>query len=99
VVDRERGTVRAGDGREVHVRAYPLGIDPDDLHARIASAGTQGKLRAMRELPNRRKLIVRVDRMELSKNILRGIEGYAIFLEQNPRARQRVVHFVLAYAS
>jgi trehalose 6-phosphate synthase len=37
--------------------------------------------------------------MELSKNILRGLEGYAIFLEQNPRARQRVVHFALAYAS
>jgi trehalose 6-phosphate synthase len=98
-VDRARGTVRAGDGRQVYVRAYPLGIDADDLHARIASAGTQGKLRAMRELANRRKLIVRVDRMELSKNILRGLEGYAIFLEQNPRARQRVVHFVLAYAS
>jgi trehalose 6-phosphate synthase len=99
VVDRQRGTVRAGDGREVHVRAYPLGIDPDDLHTRIASPGTQVKLRAMRELANRRKLIVRVDRMELSKNILRGLEGYAIFLEQNPRARQRVVHFALAYAS
>jgi trehalose 6-phosphate synthase len=99
VVDRQRGTVRAGDGREVHVRAYPLGIDPDDLHTRIASPGTRVKLRAIRELANRRKLIVRVDRMELSKNILRGLEGYAIFLEQNPRARQRVIHFVLAYSS
>jgi trehalose 6-phosphate synthase len=98
-VDRARATVRSADGRQVYVRAYPLGIDADDLRARIASPGTQAKLRALRELASRRKLIVRVDRMELSKNILRGLEGYAIFLEQNPRARQRVVHFVLAYAS
>src|SRR5919201_3114516 len=30
VVDRERGTVQAGDGRAVRVRSYPLGIDRDD---------------------------------------------------------------------
>ena len=44
-----------------------------------------------------RRLIVRVDRMELSKNILRGLEGYGMFLERNPRARGRVVHYALAY--
>src|SRR5919197_776927 len=99
LVDREHGTVLAGDGRTVHVRAYPLGIDRDDLRARLAGAEAQRQLRVVRELAARRKLIVRVDRMELSKNILRGLEGYAIFLEQNPRARQRVVHYALAYAS
>jgi trehalose 6-phosphate synthase len=98
-VDRERGTVLAGDGRAVQVRAYPLGIDGDDLRTRLAGPEVQGQLRAVRELAARRKLIVRVDRMELSKNILRGLEGYAIFLERNPRARQRVVHYALAYAS
>src|SRR4030095_8567921 len=42
-------------------------------------------------------LIVRVDRLELSKNILRGLEGYGMFLERNPRARGRVVHYQLTY--
>jgi len=37
--------------------------------------------------------------MELSKNILRGLEGYATFLERNPRARGRVVHYALTYPS
>jgi trehalose 6-phosphate synthase len=99
VVDRERGTVQAGDGRAVRVRAYPLGIDGDELRARMAGAEVQTQLRTVRELAARRRLIVRVDRMELSKNILRGLEGYALFLERNPRARQRVVHYALAYAS
>jgi trehalose 6-phosphate synthase len=65
----------------------------------MAGPEVQTQLRAVRELAARRKLIVRVDRMELSKNILRGLEGYALFLERNPRARQRVVHYALAYAS
>jgi len=99
VVDREHRTVLAGDGRTVQVRSYPLGIDRDDLRARLAGAEAQRQLRGVRELAARRKLVVRVDRMELSKNILRGLEGYALFLEQNPRARQRVVHYALAYAS
>jgi trehalose 6-phosphate synthase len=99
VVDREHGTVLSGDGRAVQVRAYPLGIDQEDLRARVAAPEVQSQLRVVRDLAARRKLIVRVDRMELSKNILRGLEGYALFLEQNPRARQRVVHYALAYAS
>jgi trehalose 6-phosphate synthase len=76
-VDFDRHTVRAGDGRLVRVRTYPLGA----------------------ELTRGRRLIVRVDRMELSKNILRGLEGYAMFLERNPRARGRVVHYALTYPS
>ncbi len=98
-VDRERDTVRSRDGRDVHVRAYPLGVDGDDLRRRAADREAQVQRRFVRELANRRRLVVRVDRMELSKNILRGLEGYSIFLERNPRIRQRVVHYVLAYAS
>jgi len=51
------------------------------------------------ELARGRRLIVRVDRLELSKNILRGLEGYGMFLERNPRARGRVVHYALTYPS
>ncbi len=98
-VDREADTVRAADGRVVRVRAYPLGVDADDLRARTAERDVQTQLRSVRDLSRGRSLIVRVDRMELSKNILRGLDGYATFLESNPRMRGRVVHFALAYAS
>ncbi len=98
-VDSEAGTVRDSDGRLVRVRAYPLGVDADDLRARTATRDVQTQVRSVRELARGRRLIVRVDRMELSKNILRGFDGYATFLESNPRMRGRVVHFALAYAS
>jgi trehalose 6-phosphate synthase len=98
-VDRERETVRTPDGRLVRVRAYPLGVDADDLRARTAGRDAQSQSRSVRELARGRALLVRVDRMELSKNILRGFDAYGAFLERNPRVRGRVVHLALAYAS
>jgi trehalose 6-phosphate synthase len=98
-VDFDRGTVATGDGRTVLVRTYPLGVDGDALRERAAQPDTQAQTRVVGELARGRHLIVRVDRMELSKNILRGLEGFGAFLDRNPRARGRVVHYALAYAS
>jgi trehalose 6-phosphate synthase len=98
-VDRDRGAVLTADGRTVLVRTYPLGVDGEDLRRRIAMPDAQAQLRTVTELARGRSMIVRVDRMELSKNILRGLEGYGTFLERNPRVRGRVVHYALAYAS
>ena len=98
-VDRAADTVRAPDGRTVLVRSYPLGVDGDELRAMAAEPRAQTQTRWVRDVAKGRRLIVRVDRMELSKNILRGLDGYAAFLERHPRARNRVVHYALAYAS
>jgi trehalose 6-phosphate synthase len=98
-VDRERGAVRTLDGRTALVRSYPLGVDGEELRRLAGEPRAQAQLRWVRELARGRRLIVRVDRMELSKNILRGLDGYGAFLERNPRARGRVIHYALAYAS
>ncbi len=87
-VDFETGTVKVGD-REVWVRAYPLPID---------SSAVQGVARRPRtleleaELLRRRRdhLILRVDRADLSKNVLRGFSAFDVFLEQHPEFRERV---------
>src|SRR5664280_386733 len=44
-----------------------------------------------------RQVIVRVDRMELSKNLLRGVWAFEELLEQEPSHRERVVFVALAY--
>ena len=49
--------------------------------------------------PEGRKLIVRVDRTELSKNIVRGLEAYRELLRTRPQWRGRVVHLAFAYPS
>jgi trehalose 6-phosphate synthase len=98
-VDLAGSQVRLDTGRVVPARAYPLGVDADMLRERAGQDDVRQQRRVMREWARNRRLIVRVDRMELSKNILRGLDGFRIFLERNPRSRGRVVHYVLAYAS
>ena len=87
-VDFERGVVRCDD-REVWVRAYPLPIDAGAVQSVAARPRTR-EFEA--ELLRRRRdhLILRVDRADLSKNVLRGFGAFDVFLEQHPEFRERV---------
>jgi trehalose 6-phosphate synthase len=87
-VDYERGAVLHG-GRETWVRAYPLGIDAERLERAAASEEVAGY---ERELLRRRRdhLIIRVDRADLSKNVLRGFAAFDVFLQEHPEFRERV---------
>ena len=87
-VDMERGIVFVDD-RQVWVRAYPLPIDYEAtraLAARDRTRSFEDKLLARR----RDFSILRVDRADLSKNILRGFTGFDIFLEQHPEYHERI---------
>jgi trehalose 6-phosphate synthase len=87
-VDFRHGVVRLDD-REVWVRAYPLPIDPAAVQA-VAERPRTREFEA--ELLRRRRdhLILRVDRADLSKNVLRGFTAFDVFLEQHPEFRERV---------
>jgi trehalose 6-phosphate synthase len=87
-VDFERGIVHL-DGREVWVRSYPL---PIDAAATLRVSESQRTLEFEAEVQRRRRefLILRVDRADLSKNVLRGFTAFDLFLEQHPEFRERV---------
>jgi trehalose 6-phosphate synthase len=87
-VDFEEGVVHAGD-HDVWVRAYPLPIDTEATRRVAQSERTQA---FEEELLRRRRdhLILRVDRADLSKNVLRGFSGFDLFLEQHPEFREKV---------
>ncbi len=87
-VDHDAGIVRL-DGREVWVRNYPLPIDP----AAIGAVAQRPRVAEFEEELLRRRreyLILRVDRADLSKNVLRGFSAFDLFLEQHPEFRERV---------
>jgi trehalose 6-phosphate synthase len=87
-VDFERNAVLHGD-RETWVRAYPLSIDTARLYR---AAESEDVVAYEQELLRRRRdhLIIRVDRADLSKNVLRGFSAFDTFLEQHPEFRERV---------
>ena len=87
------------EGRITRVSVQPLGIDPVELRERASQPDVQGRLPVLRELIGDRQLILRIDRTELSKNIVRGLEAYRELLRAHPQWRQKVVHLAFAYPS
>ncbi len=87
-VDYERGAV-LHSGRETWVRAYPLGIDAGRLDR---AAESEQVLAYEQEILRRRRdhMILRVDRADLSKNVLRGFTSFDTFLQQHPEFREKV---------
>ncbi len=79
-VDRAAGAVRH-EGRCTWVRAYPIPIDADDLRER--ASGEDAKAWAKRFIEETDgPLVVRADRIEPSKNIVRGFEAFGQLLDR-----------------
>ncbi|MFE3036233.1 trehalose-6-phosphate synthase [Streptomyces canus] len=85
---------------ETRIGVHGLGADADFLRARSHEADVEERIVALREeIGAGRKTIVRVDRTELSKNIVRGLLAYRRLLQSRPEWRERVVHVAFAYPS
>jgi trehalose 6-phosphate synthase len=77
------------DGRVVRLRARPISVDPHEfdevavsdevLAAEEGIAGTRPEF-----------LILRVDRTDPSKNVVRGFRAYELFLDAHPELHERV---------
>jgi trehalose 6-phosphate synthase len=105
VLGAEVTRTRPGAGRVTHrghvteVAVHPLGVDAQELRARSNQADVMNSASALRETARGRQLIVRVDRTELSKNIVRGLAAYRELLVTRPEWRGRVTHLAFAYPS
>ena len=78
---------------------HPLGVDAPALRARARAGDVQAHVARSSQAASGRKLIVRVDRTELSKNIVRGLAAYRELLATRPQWHGRVVHLAFAYPS
>ena len=86
-------------GHVTEVAVHPLGVDAPALRERARAGDVQAHVSTLRAAAADRKLIVRVDRTELSKNIVRGLAAYRELLATRPQWRGRVVHLAFAYPS
>ncbi len=95
--DHQNSSVIAG-GREVWVRAYPISIDCAEFERLAVSAPVLAEEEKIKEL-RRQYLLLRVDRMDLSKNIVRGFKAFDLFLDQHPEFKQRLSFLALLQPS
>jgi trehalose 6-phosphate synthase len=97
-IDMESGVV-AHQSQETVVRHYPISIDAEAVKKIAHSPEGEEHLEWLRRVVGDRKLILRVDRLELSKNILRGFRAYEEFLKSSPEWLGKVIHVALLYPS
>jgi trehalose 6-phosphate synthase len=86
-------------GHVTEVAVHPLGVDAPALRARARADDVRANVTALGQAAGGRKLIVRVDRTEPSKNIVRGLTAYRELLATRPEWHGRVVHLAFAYPS
>ncbi|MFI5885380.1 trehalose-6-phosphate synthase [Streptomyces sp. NPDC051554] len=85
---------------DTRIGVHGLGADADFLRARSHEPDVEERIVALREeIGANRRTIVRVDRTELSKNIVRGLLAYRQLLDDHPEFLEQVVHVAFAYPS
>jgi trehalose 6-phosphate synthase len=77
----------------------PLPADADDVRRAAATPACGAALAEIEAEVGDRAVIARVDRIELSKNLLRGFEAFDDLLEHEPAWRERVVFLASVYPS
>ncbi|MFJ4189533.1 trehalose-6-phosphate synthase [Kitasatospora sp. NPDC089509] len=97
-VDHEALTVTHA-GRTTRLGVHALGADADFLRERAHRPDVDERLAVLRDAVGDRRTVVRVDRTELSKNIVRGLQAYRHLLRTRPEWHDRVVHIAFAYPS
>ncbi len=94
------GTVSSNEvvvaGRTIRVADFPIGID----YAKFAEANKSRKVRkAVRKLRRKHrkhKVIVTVDRLDITKGFLERLRAYQTLLKNNPKLHAKVVMIMLA---
>jgi trehalose 6-phosphate synthase len=77
------------NGRRIEVRAYPISIDTEAVRRVAYSKEARGHDRYLPSYFNE-YTVLRVDRAEPSKNLVRGFQAFARFLEAHPEYLGRV---------
>ncbi len=91
-VDRDGRSVRWRD-RRIRVRTYPVSVDPAGLLRFARGEEVQARVQRLQDRLARvgnPTLIVRADRIEPSKNALRGFLAFEALLGRHPELRGRI---------
>ncbi|MBG7609600.1 MAG: trehalose-6-phosphate synthase [Anaerolineae bacterium] len=78
------------DGREIASRPYPISVDVEKIEVLAEDTMTRLLKSEFINFVGDQKMILRVDRIEPSKNIIRGLETFKALLEKHPEYHEKV---------
>lgn len=80
----------AGPEEETRAGAFPIGVDFRDIARRAADPATEARAAALKASQNGRRLILGVDRLDLSKGIPEKLRAFAELLTRRPELLEKV---------
>jgi len=93
-----KGSVQAL-GRSLHVDAYPIGIDVDDVIGMSTSAEARRQASRLGSSMANRQLIVGVDRLDYTKGIVERLRAFEMLLQDYPNLRRQVTFMQISAPS
>jgi trehalose 6-phosphate synthase len=94
-VDRDQVNVEVG-GRRVHIGAYPIGVDVEEIGKEATAAVAEEPVQRMTASLQGRKLIIGVDRLDYSKGLTQRFDSFEHFLETFPDNQSKVTFLQIA---
>src|SRR6266566_4158645 len=88
-VDFEEGAIW-WQGRRIQTQAYPISISVTGERRIVQSVAGKRAANKIQPLIKDKQIIMRVDRIEPTKNILRGFQAYTQMLDEHPDIRGKV---------
>jgi len=88
--------------RSTSIQLYPIALSPDYLRTVAASEEATDIIKELQQqthFNDRGQLIVRIDRIDPTKNIIRGFQAYNLILQKHPELRGHVTFLALLVPS
>lgn len=92
------GTIALQD-RIVHTDAFPIGIDYKRFAHAINEKAVKHEINNLRNHFHGQSIILSLDRVDYSKGILKRLEAFDLFLEQNPAYRHKITMVMIGIPS
>lgn len=74
-----------------HTGVFPIGIDYPYFHEASKGKEVQTRKRSLKERFRNQRIIVSVDRLDYSKELVNRLKGYQIFLKHHPEYLKKIV--------
>lgn len=97
-VDREQGWVRGPSGA-TRVGSYPIGVPVDFFRKLSAAPKVRRRLAQVRRGVHVERIVLGVDRLDYTKGLVRRLQAFERFLEENPEYHRRVTLVQIAVPS
>lgn len=82
--------------RQVKIEANPIGISPHKFRSLISAPETKKYQRLLKKQWAAREVILGLDRLDYSKNLLRKVLAFERFLEEHPDQLEKVLFYQVA---